>query len=180
METIRFVRLSYLVCDNGAVFFFFLSSCFCFLSKFWRLLSPFAQWARWCHVFVVVPEVFLIALNCHWVFVFSFFPPEVCVFLWGKKKKTTFWNHTYLKHNNKCLLCWGKAIVFPFFVVVVVFQSSVSHFSQEFTRPVLREQLCIYTLLLTGMTFNNNNNRRCLDLLGSMATGIKQKLLFCW
>lgn len=33
---------------------------------------------------------------------------------------------------------------------------------------------------LSGMTFNNNNNRRCLDLLAAMATGIRQGLLLCW
>lgn len=30
------------------------------------------------------------------------------------------------------------------------------------------------------MTFNNNNNRRCLDLLAAIATGIRQRLLLCW
>lgn len=48
------------------------------------------------------------------------------------------------------------------------------------TRPVLQQQICVYTQLLTGMTFNNNNNRRCLDLLATMATGISQRLLLCW
>lgn len=52
--------------------------------------------------------------------------------------------------------------------------------TSESTRPVLQQQICVYTLLLTGMTFNNNNNRRCLDLLATMATGISQRLLLCW
>lgn len=49
--------------------------------------------------------------------------------------------------------------------------------ASEFTRPVLREQICVYT---HSMTFNNNNNRRCLDLLAAMATGIRQRQLLCW
>lgn len=50
----------------------------------------------------------------------------------------------------------------------------------EFTGPVLQEQICVYTLLRAGMTFNKNNNRRCLDLLAAMETGISQRLLLCW
>lgn len=49
--------------------------------------------------------------------------------------------------------------------------------TSEFTRPVLREQIRVYT---HSMTFNNNNNRRCLDLLAAMATGIRQSQLLCW
>lgn len=40
------------------------------------------------------------------------------------------------------------------------------------------ESRSVFTL--GGMTFNNNNNRRCLDLLAAMATGIRQRLLLCW
>ena len=50
----------------------------------------------------------------------------------------------------------------------------------QFTRPVLREQIRVYSLLLASRTFHNNNNRRCLDLQAAMATGIRQGLLLCW
>lgn len=67
------------------------------------------------------------------------------------------------------------------FVFLQSFQRSYSlSVISKFTRPVLREQICVYTPFLTGMTFNNNNNRRCLDLLAAMATGISQRLLLCW
>lgn len=36
------------------------------------------------------------------------------------------------------------------------------------------------SVLLTGMTFNNNNNRRCLDGTVAVETGISQGLLLCW
>lgn len=78
---------------------------------------------------------------------------------------------TFIKsHRGRCIV----------FVFQQVFSASMLSVILEFTRPVLREQICVYTQLLTGMTFNNNNNRRCLDLLATMATGISQRLLLCW
>lgn len=69
-----------------------------------------------------------------------------------------------------------KADMF-FFFFFKAGSSNPPSVTSEFTRPVLREQIRVYT---RSMTFNNNNNRRCLDLLAAMATGIRQSQLLCW
>lgn len=100
----------------------------------------------------------------------------VCVYVFVKCHCFVFFGHTQQdisvgikSHNRNSLVCF--LVSFQLFYLLSVIS--------EFTRPVLREQICVYTQLLTGMTFNNNNNRRCLDLLATMATGIRQRLLLC-